>query len=144
MFILVSLSLHQHWHILHRTDKEDVTVGGGTETVTSNYHALIIHKEILHTDHIYVNKVTCTVYMYVSLVPRLPHSRMRTLKLCRRGEPGIFSHVSSVKGREGSRDLNCAWAYPRLRTGKSEGGGELTTVDFAVKNNFAVETNREN
>ena len=69
---------------------------------------------------------------------------MRTLKLCRRGEPGIFSHVSSVKGREGSRDLNCAWAYPRLRTGKSEGGGELTTVDFAVKNNFAVETNREN
>ena len=42
MLILVSLSLHQHWHILHRTDKEDVTVEGGTETVTfklscSNY-----------------------------------------------------------------------------------------------------------
>ena len=32
-------------------------------------------------------------------VPRLPHSRMRTLKLCRHDEPGIFSHVITVKGR---------------------------------------------
>ena len=51
--------------------------------------------------HVYVNKVSCTVYMYVSLIPRLPHSRMWTLKLCGRGESGIFPHVSSVKGREG-------------------------------------------
>ena len=36
-----------------------------------------------------------------SLVPRFPHSGTRTMKLCRRGEPGIFSHVSSVKGRKG-------------------------------------------
>ena len=36
-----------------------------------------------------------------SLVPRFLHSGTRTMKLCRRGEPGIFSHVSSVKGRKG-------------------------------------------
>ena len=35
-----------------------------------------------------------------SLVPRLPGSGMRTLKLCRRGEPDIFSHVRSGKVRE--------------------------------------------
>ena len=27
---------------------------------------------------------------YSGLIPRLPHSRTQTLKLCRRGEPGIF------------------------------------------------------
>ena len=36
-----------------------------------------------------------------SLVPRLPCSRTQTLKLCRCGELGIFSHVKIVKGREG-------------------------------------------
>ena len=35
-----------------------------------------------------------------SLVPRLPRSGTRTLKLCRRGEPGTFCHVKSAKGRE--------------------------------------------
>ena len=35
-----------------------------------------------------------------SLVPRFPRSGMRTLKLCRCGEPGIFCHVKSAKGRE--------------------------------------------
>ena len=35
-----------------------------------------------------------------SLVPRLPCSGTRTLKLCRRGEPGIFCHMKSAKGRE--------------------------------------------
>ena len=34
-----------------------------------------------------------------SLIPRLPRSGMRTLKLCRRGEPGIFCHVKSGKDR---------------------------------------------
>ena len=34
-----------------------------------------------------------------SLVPRLPHSGMRTLKLCRHEESGIFSHMITVKGR---------------------------------------------
>jgi len=33
----------------------------------------------------------------VSLVPRLPRSGTQTLKLCRRGEPGSFSHVRSAK-----------------------------------------------
>ena len=32
-----------------------------------------------------------------SLVPRLPRSGTQTLKLYRRGEPGIFSHVRSAK-----------------------------------------------
>ena len=40
-------------------------------------------------------------YCIPSLVPRLPRSRAQTLKLRRRrGEPGTFSHVKSVKGRE--------------------------------------------
>ena len=41
------------------------------------------------------------------LVPRVPRSETRTLKLCRCGDPGIFSDMNSVKGREkGYRDLN--------------------------------------
>ena len=43
---------------------------------------------------------------------------MRTLKLCRCGEPGILSHVSSIKDRKGVEGLNCAWAYLRLRAEK--------------------------
>ena len=34
-----------------------------------------------------------------SLIPRLPRSGTQTLKLCRRGEPGIFCHVKSTKDR---------------------------------------------
>ena len=34
-----------------------------------------------------------------SLVPRLPHLGTRTLKLCKRGEPGILRHVKSAKDR---------------------------------------------
>ena len=41
-----------------------------------------------------------------SLVPRLPHSGTRTLKLCRREEPGIFGHVKSAKGRKEVRRKN--------------------------------------
>ena len=41
------------------------------------------------------------VHNIPSLIPRIPHSGMRTLKLCRCGEPGIFSHVSTVKRRKG-------------------------------------------
>ena len=37
------------------------------------------------------------------LIPRLSCSGMQTLKLYRRSEPDIFSHVNSVKGREGVR-----------------------------------------
>ena len=36
----------------------------------------------------------------LSLVPRLPRSGTQTLKLCRRGEPGVFCHVKSAKGRK--------------------------------------------
>ena len=41
-------------------------------------------------------KLLPSQYHHCSLVPRLP----QTLKLCRRGEPGTFSHVRSGKGRE--------------------------------------------
>ena len=42
----------------------------------------------------------CEWQSYInSLVPRLPCFGTQTLKLCRRGEPGIFSHVSSAKGQ---------------------------------------------
>ena len=38
------------------------------------------------------------------LTPTPPHSGMPTLNLCRQEEPGIFSHVSSIKGRRGGRE----------------------------------------
>ena len=41
----------------------------------------------------------CTVI--ISLIPRLPCSRMRISKLCRRGEPGIFSYESNAKVGKG-------------------------------------------
>ena len=48
----------------------------------------------LHGTYIYI-------YRYFdSLVPRLPCSGTRTLKLCRLGEPGTFFHMRSGKGRE--------------------------------------------
>ena len=44
--------------------------------------------------------IACQCNITCSLVPRLPCSGTRTLKLCRRGEPGIFCQVKSAKGRE--------------------------------------------
>ena len=44
-------------------------------------------------------KASLIILVSGSPVPRLPHSGMRTLKLCRHEEPGIFSHVITVKGR---------------------------------------------
>ena len=46
-------------------------------------------------------KIGLNTQKVCTLVPRLPHSGTKTLKLCRWGEPGIFCHVSSVKGRKG-------------------------------------------
>ena len=48
----------------------------------------------------------------INLLASFPCSKSQTLKLCRRGEPGV-SHMNSSKGRKGVRDLNCAWAYPQ-------------------------------
>ena len=63
-----------------------------------------------------------------SLVPRFPHSGTRTLKLCRRGEPGIYSHVrSSNRQTRGRRHLNCVWAYVTQNRKRNEGSGQLTT-----------------
>ena len=54
-----------------------------------------------------------------SLVPRLPFSGTQTLKLCRRGEPGIFSHVrSGIKGRCEVDTTLIVCGRMRLRTEK--------------------------
>ena len=53
-----------------------------------------------------------------SLVPRFPRSRTRTLKLYRHGEPGIFCHVKSAKGREEVERTSLCVGVRKLRTGK--------------------------
>ena len=55
---------------------------------------------------------------YCSLVPRLPRSGTRTLKLCRRGEPGIFCHVKSAKDRREVDATLIVRGRMRLRTEK--------------------------
>ena len=56
--------------------------------------------------------------VWASLVPRLPHSGTWTLKLCRRGEPGIFSHVKSAKDRHKVDATLIVRGHMSLRTGK--------------------------
>ena len=56
--------------------------------------------------------------MSISLVPRLPRSGTRTLKLWRRGEPGIFCHVKSGKDRHKVDATLIVRARMRLRTEK--------------------------
>ena len=66
---------------------------------------------------------------FIGLVPRLLHSqtRIRTLKLCRQEEPGIFSYLNGVKGRKGL--VNCARAYTRLRTAeRAKAVGDLLYI----------------
>ena len=46
-------------------------------------------------------KIIMKTLCSVSLVPRLPHSRMWTLKLFRHGEPGIFCDLKSINCRVG-------------------------------------------
>ena len=74
--------------------------------------------------------VTTNVKLIVcSLVPRLPRSGTRTLKLCRRGEPGIFCHVKSGKDRKevlGGKDLIVRGRTRDLNRKKSEGSEQLT------------------
>ena len=53
-----------------------------------------------------------------SLVPRLPRSGTQTLKLCRRGEPGIFSHMKSAKDRHQVDATLIVCGHMRLRTEK--------------------------
>jgi len=45
-------------------------------------------------------EIYCLWHHTISLVPRLPRSGTRTLKLCRRGEPGILCHMKSAKDRK--------------------------------------------
>ena len=72
----------------------------------------------------------------VSLVPRLPHLGTQTLKLCRRGEPGIFSNV-----RSGKAELNCVWVYSWHRTGKRAkvAGNLLHISSYWTSNNIHTE-----
>ena len=66
--------------------------------------------------------------MCFSLVPRLSHSGMWTLKLYKHGQPGIFSHVNNIKGRERVERPNCAWAYLKIQNRKkSQSSRQLTT-----------------
>ena len=56
--------------------------------------------------------------------------------MCRHGEPGIFPHMSTIKGRKwvAIERLNCAWAYPRLGTekNKTKVAGNLLHVSIAI------------
>ena len=54
----------------------------------------------------------------LSLVPRLPRSGTRTLKSCRRGEPGIFCHMKSAKDRREVDATLIVRGHMRLRTEK--------------------------
>ena len=40
------------------------------------------------------------VYL-AGLIPKLPCSRVETLRLWRQGEPGIYSHLSNIKVKRG-------------------------------------------
>ena len=60
----------------------------------------------------------CQLSVVPSLVARLPHSGTRALKLCRRGEPGIFSHVRSGKDRREVDATLIVHGRMRLRTEK--------------------------
>ena len=55
---------------------------------------------------------------HYTLVPRLPCSETRTLKLCRRGEPGIFCHMKSAKDRREVDATLIVRGRMRLRTEK--------------------------
>ena len=64
------------------------------------------------------NKARDELHTYTSLVPRLPRSGTRTLKLRRCGKPGIFSHVRSGKGRREVDATLIVRGRMRLRTEK--------------------------
>ena len=55
----------------------------------------------MRPDMIVVLKLPSLTLHPCSLIPRLLRSGMQTLKLCMQRDPGIFSHVSTHKGRKG-------------------------------------------
>ena len=77
----------------------------------------------------------------VSLVPRLPRSGTRTLKLCRRGEPGIFCHVKSAKDRRKVDATLIVHGRIRLRTekGTKVAGNLLHISSYQALNNIHTE-----
>ena len=76
-----------------------------------------------------------------SLVPRLPRSGTRTLKLCRRGEPGIFCHVKSAKDRREVDATLIVRGRMRLRTeqGTKVAGNLLHVSSYQALNNIHTE-----
>ena len=86
-------------------------------TQTSNFDGIMTHTHGNHTNihiliHVHLKMAEASLFHYyhrvvppqqvINLQPhsQAPHFGMRMLKLCRWGEPGIFSHVSSIKGRK--------------------------------------------
>ena len=80
-------------------------------------------------------------YPVPSLVPRLPRSGTRTLKLCRRGEPGIFCHVKSAKDRRQVDATLIVRGRMRLRTekGTKVAGNLLHVSSYRALNNIHTE-----
>ena len=76
-----------------------------------------------------------------SLVPRLPRSGMQTLKLCRRGEPGIFSHVRSGKGRHevDATLIVCGRMSLRTEKGTKIAGNLLHVSSYRASNIIQTE-----
>ena len=76
-----------------------------------------------------------------SLVPRLPRSGTRTLKLCRRGESGIFCHVKSAKDRREVDATLIVRGHMRLRTEKGTKVADnlLHISSYRVSNNIHTE-----
>ena len=71
-----------------------------------------------------------------SLIPRLPHSGTWTLKLCRLGKPGIFSHMRSGKDRREVDATLIVRGHMRLGTekGTKVAGNLLLVSSYRVSN----------
>ena len=85
--------------------------------------------------------ITHQTCLRTSLVPRLPCSGTRTLKLCRRGEPGIFCHVKSAKDRLEVDATLIVHGRMRLRTeiGTKVANNLLHVYSYRASNNIHTE-----
>ena len=102
------------------------STAGSSSRIADPLHHLHKKKErSLHTSYNQhsTEKGFWSQWHLTSLVARLPHSRTRTSKLCRCGEPGIFlsrEHHQRQKG--GRKTLIVGGRAQRLRTGKGAKG----------------------
>ena len=112
---------------------------GSLDTYTSVLHFVVLSRDLTLYDALCcclcsVNPLVlnCSYavsrLLQLSLVPRLPRSGMRTLKLCRRGEPGIFlSREKRQRLRGGREDFIVRGRVDTQNRKKSEGSGQLST-----------------